>query len=138
MAFSLDLAQKLVGLALEKGKQDYARPFVVAVCDENGFLVAFARTDNGPIRSIQISQSKAYTAVRLGMNTDALLAKIQKENLSLAYYCDPNLTALPGGTILKKADGTIIGAIGVSGLAPYEDQAITEHVAARLAAGEIR
>jgi glc operon protein GlcG len=138
MAFPLDLAQKLIGLALEKGRRDFARPIVVAVCDENGFLVALARQENAPLRSIQISQSKAYTAVRMGMNTAALLAKLQKENLSLAYYCDPNMTAMPGGTLLKRTDGTILGAIGISGLAPHEDVAVTEYVAGLLAAGEIR
>ncbi len=47
-----------------------------------------------------------------------------------AYFCDYRLTALPGGSVIKDAAGAIIGAVGVSGLAPNEDQQIANLAAA--------
>jgi uncharacterized protein GlcG (DUF336 family) len=41
------------------------------------------------------------------------------------------MTALPGGNLLISKSGEILGAIGVSGLKPVEDQVITETVAAQ-------
>jgi glc operon protein GlcG len=114
---------------MAKAQQDYKRPICVAVCDAQGFLLAFTRMEGTPVRSIQISQCKAYTAARMGASTDAVLARLKKEGIEIGYFCDPLLTALPGGSPLKDAAGALIGAIGISGLHSSEDHAITEFVA---------
>ena len=107
----------------------YKRPVCVAVCDALGFLSAFVRMDGSPVRSIDISQGKAYSAVRMGTSTQALLARIQREGIAIGYFCDPRLTALPGGSVLKNASGAVIGGIGVSGLTSAEDQVVTDRIA---------
>ncbi|MEI9987291.1 MAG: heme-binding protein [Aliidongia sp.] len=48
------------------------------------------------------------------------------ENIPASYFCDDKLTGLPGGSVLKDAAGTVIGAAGISGLAPSEDMAIAK------------
>jgi glc operon protein GlcG len=126
---TVDRVRELLNRAAEKIAGDYKRPACVAITDENGFLLGFLRMDGAPVRSIQISQSKAYTAIRLGVPTDVFLERLRKDNLDIQYFCDPQLTALPGGNPLKNRDGRIIGAAGVSGLAPSEDQTITEDLA---------
>lgn len=126
---TLAAANKCVERAVAKAQTEFKRPICVSVCDANGFLVAFSRMDGAPIRSIQISQSKAYTATRMGIATDEFLARLRSDNVDIGYYCDPLMTALPGGNLLKDKSGAMIGAIGVSGLKPVEDQVITEHVA---------
>jgi uncharacterized protein GlcG (DUF336 family) len=123
------LAQKLVAKALEMAAEKFKRPICVAVCDPYGFLVAFGRTDGAPVRSIDISQGKAYTAARMGVNTSAFLERLHKENIIAGYFCDPKLTGLPGGSVFKDASGVMVGAAGVSGLAPSEDQEITDMLA---------
>lgn len=132
MSMQLDRnkAQILVEKAIEKAAAEYKRPICVAVCDAYGFLVAFNKMDGAPVRSIAISQGKAYTAARMGVNTDSFLARLHRENIPAIYFCDSQLTALPGGTVFKNADGVIFGAAGISGLAPQEDQEIAEYMAA--------
>jgi uncharacterized protein GlcG (DUF336 family) len=124
---TFDTAKTYLDQAITKAKKDFARPICVSVCDPYGFLIAFARMEKAPVRSIQISQSKAYTAVRMGVSTDAVLARLRKENIELAYFCDSLMTALPGGNLLKDAAGNVLGGIGVSGLTSAEDQTITEY-----------
>jgi len=126
---TLTQAQNLIGRACEKATADFKRPICVAVCDASGFLIAFARMDGAPIRSIEISRRKAFTAVRMGVPTDAFLARIQKENLQASYFGD-DMLPLPGGNPLKDASGAIVGAIGISGLAAHEDQVISEAMVA--------
>ena len=126
---TIDMAKTYLDRAMAKAKQDFNRPICIAVCDPSGFLIAFARMEKAPLRSIQISQSKAYTAVRMGVPTDAVLARLRKENIELSYFCDPLMTALPGGNLLKDAAGNVLGGIGISGLTSAEDQTITEHIA---------
>jgi glc operon protein GlcG len=126
---TLDIARQCVDRAMARAKQEFKRPICVAVCDPQGFLLAFARTEGAPVRSIQISQGKAYTAARMGVSTEAVLARLKKEGIAIGYFCDPLLTALPGGSVLKDESGTVVGAIGVSGLTSAEDQVITDGIA---------
>jgi len=132
----LQRAQALAGQAMAKATQDYGRPICVAVCDEKGFLIAFVRMPGAPVRSIAISQGKAYTSARMGVSTEALLARVHREQIEIGYFCDPLMTALPGGSPLKSGDGALLGAVGVSGLTSAEDQLITDFVASQFAATE--
>ena len=134
-SLSLQHSNELIRHAIEKAAADYGRPICAAICDVAGLLVAFQRVDDAPIRSIAISQAKAYSAARMQANTDALLERLRSENIALSYFCDVRLTALPGGSILKKAEGVIVGGVGISGLAAAEDQQIANHVAELVAQG---
>jgi glc operon protein GlcG len=133
---TLETARLLIDRAISEAKQEFKRPVCVAVCDPLGFLIAFSRMEGAPVRSIQISQGKAYTAVRMGVSTEAFLARIQKEAIDISYFCDPQLTALPGGSVLKDGAGTVVGAIGVSGLTSAEDHIITNRVAELVRSGK--
>lgn len=50
--------------------------------------------------------------------------------------CDPQLTALPGGSVLRDGAGTVVGGIGVSGLTSAEDRALTDRLAEFVRAGQ--
>lgn len=130
----LDLARQLLDQAMAKALQDFKRPICVAVCDAQGLLLAFARMEGSPVRSVAISQGKAYSAARMGITTQAVLARLKNEGIEIGYFCDPLLTALPGGTPLKDKAGSLRGAIGVSGLTSAEDQQVTDFIAAQFAA----
>ena len=130
MEMTLELVQKLVAQALAQAQSEFKRPVCVAVCDKFGFLLGFARMLGAPIRCVAISQGKAYTAARMGTNTDAFLERLRREDVPASYFCDPLYTALPGGAVLKDSSGAIIGAAGISGLAPTEDQAVANAMAA--------
>jgi uncharacterized protein GlcG (DUF336 family) len=130
MEMSLVMVQDLVSLAVEQARSEFKRPVCVAVCDRFGLLLSFTRMPGTPVRSIAIAQGKAYTAARMGMDTDAFLERLHRENLQPGYFCDPLLTGLPGGSVLKNAAGEVIGAAGISGLTVQEDQAIANTMAA--------
>lgn len=126
---NFQLAQEMVDKAIKMAIEKYKRPVCVAVCDSYGFLIAFARMDGAPIRSIEISQGKAYTAARMCVNTNAFLERLHRENIPASYFCDEKLTGLAGGSIFKDAAGNIVGAGGVSGLTSGEDQEIADMMA---------
>lgn len=133
-ALILAQARALIDQATADATEQFGRPVCVAVCDATGLLLAFIRMDGAPARSVAIAQGKAYSAARMGVSTQAVLERLQRERIEIGYFCDPLLTALPGGAPLKGPDGTLHGAIGVSGLAPAEDQQLADHVAGRFAA----
>lgn len=129
MTLSSGLADRLLRLAQDQSEARFHRPICAAICDEYGFLLAFSRMDGAPVRSIELSQCKAYTAARMGVSTTAFYERLQRENIPASYFCDPRLTAMAGGMVLK-SDDRLIGGVGISGLAPSEDDAIAAQVAA--------
>ncbi|MCO5122967.1 MAG: heme-binding protein [Rhizobacter sp.] len=131
---NLETAQDLVRRALAMATQEHGKPICAAVCDDRGLLLAFARMDGAPVRGVGISQGKAYSAARMGVTTQAVLERLHREGIEIGHFCDPELTALPGGSPLKDAEGRLLGAVGVSGLTSAQDQAITDALAASLAA----
>lgn len=132
MELSLRRASAIAERAKAEAEGRFGRPVSVAVCDEAGFLVAFARMDGAPLRTCAIAQGKAYTAARMGMDTPDFAARLQRENLSPRAFCDDRFTEMPGGAVIRSG-GRAIGGVGVSGLAPGEDQEIAG-LAARLEA----
>jgi glc operon protein GlcG len=128
-ALTLAQANDLTRLAMEKAKAEFGRPICVAICDPAGFLIAFQRMEGAPLRGIAISEGKAYSAARMMVSTEAFLQRLEKENIPAGYFCDGKLTALPGGSVLKNADGKIVGAAGISGLTSAEDQEVADFLA---------
>lgn len=129
MELTLNMARKLIEIGKEKANKDFGRPICIAIGDDSGSLLTFDRMEGAPLRSIRISQQKAYTAIRMGVSTDVFLKRLQQDQLEISYYCDSELTALPGGNLLKNKADQLVGCVGVSGLAASEDQMITEYIA---------
>lgn len=131
---TLATARDLIDQAMAHATEQFKKPVCVSVCDASGLLVAFVRQEGSPVRSVALSQGKAYSAARMGVTTQAVLERMHREKIEIGYFCDPLLTALPGATPLKDKSGALVGAIGVSGLTSAEDQQVTDHVAAKFSA----
>ena len=126
-------AQFVVGKALDLVQEKYAgRALSVAVCDRNGFLLAFARCDEAKLLTIELTQRKAYTAARTGVQTQAFLQRLQQENLNIAYFGDEQFSALPGGIPVFDADKRLLGAVAIGGISAKEDQEAAEILVAAL------
>jgi glc operon protein GlcG len=65
---------------------------------------------------------------RHGRTASAFAARLRRDDVPASSFCDDKLTGLPGGSVVKDGD-RLIGAIGISGLAPPEDQMISEMLA---------
>jgi uncharacterized protein GlcG (DUF336 family) len=72
---SSELAQKMVDKAVAKAREIGVSENV-AILDDGGNLKAFSRMDGAPIPTIEMAQTKAYTAL-LGVSTQDLFNFIQ-------------------------------------------------------------
>ena len=93
-------------------------PVCVAIVNRTGKLAAFLSLDGTPERAGAIAQSKAYTAMRMELTTQAFHDRLVRENLSIADFCDPGFSTLPGGVPVFDETGRCIGGVGVSGRKP--------------------
>ena len=64
-------------------------PVCVAIVNRTGKLAAFLSLDGTPERAGAIAQSKAYTAMRMELTTQAFHDRLVRENLSIADFCEP-------------------------------------------------
>ena len=118
-SISASVAQDMVVAAVAEA-QKIGVPQVVAVVDESGLLKAFYRMDGAPLVSIEASQNKAYTAL-FGMPSHEFFDYIKdKPDLLAGVPQLPRIVAIGGGLPIQ-LDGTVVGAIGVSGGSVEQD-----------------
>src|SRR6266700_4286193 len=112
---TLEAAEKIISAANKKAAQLKTK-MDIAIVDAGGNLKAFARMDGAWLGSIDISMKKAKTARYFDMPTGEI-GKLSQPGgpLYQIEVSNGGLITFPGGVPIKGADGTVIGAIGVSG-----------------------
>ena len=103
----------------------------IAVVDAGGNLKAFTRMDGAWLGSIDISIKKARTARYFDMATGSIGELSQPGGpLFNIEVSNGGLITVPGGLPLHGEDGSIIGAIGVSGSTVENDHTVASAGAA--------
>ena len=125
-AVTLQAAQAVVDAARAKA-DEIGVPMNIAVVDAGNNLTAFARMDGAWLGSIDIAQSKAYTARAFDMETRELapLAQPGGPLYGIEAGNDGRVIVFAGGIPLT-VGRRIVGAIGVSGGTVDQDQEVAE------------
>jgi uncharacterized protein GlcG (DUF336 family) len=125
-------AQAIIAAA-EARAGEIGVPVNVAVLDAGASLKAFGRMDGALLGSIDIALGKARTAALFGMRTEAIGEFCKPGGTSPGLEnSNGGLVVFAGGLPLHDGDGTLIGAVGISGGAVAQDLDIAEAAAAAL------
>ena len=92
----------------------------VAVVDDHGELLAFIRTDGCRLPSITIAMNKAYTAAREQTESKTIGDASRTEGFPMTNFGELRYVSWGGGVPIR-ANGRVVGAVGVSGLPEAED-----------------
>ena len=125
MSVTLAQASTIVDVALKKGRDTHCAPLTVAVLDAGGHLVAFKREDKSGILRYDIANGKAWGALGMGFGSRELADRAGKNPLFfgvLATVSQGRLIPVPGGVLIKDADGAVLGAVGISGDTSDKDE----------------
>ena len=129
-------ALRAVDAALDAASAEGAGPVAVAVVDDNGDLVAFARADGTPIFQRKHAIRKAYTSSRVGADLNEFATERAQRGLSAADFGDGFVGAAHGGVIVRVAgQSTVVGAIGVQGFDREVDERLARVALAALQGG---
>lgn len=119
-ALSLDGAKRIAAAAEQKAKTEGAR-VVIAVVDEGGSLLVLERLDDTQVASVNVGIDKARTAAIYRRPSKVFEDQVRNGRVSaLALH---GAVALQGGIPIV-VDGKVVGAIGVSGETPGQDEEI--------------
>lgn len=119
-ALTLDGAKKIVAVAEAKAKAEGAR-VVIAVVDEGGSLLLLERLDDTQVASVNVGIDKARTAAIY--RRPSKVFEDQVKNGRVSALALQGAVALQGGVPII-VNGNVIGAIGVSGETPSQDEDI--------------
>lgn len=125
MSIDLATAQSIIANAFESGQQHGFKPLTVVVLDAGGHVIAVARQDGASNNRFEIAQGKAYGAVALGMGSRALMERAEQQAYFIAaatVALSGRLIPVPGGVLVRDEDGTIKGAVGISGDSSDNDE----------------
>src|SRR5258708_4647665 len=125
MSVTLAQASTIVDVALKKGRDTDCAPLTVAVLDAGGHLVAFKREDKSGILRYDIANGKAWGALGMGFGSRELADRAGKNPLFfgvLATVSQGRLVPVPGGVLIKDAEGAVLGAVGISGDTSDKDE----------------
>jgi glc operon protein GlcG len=114
--------------AAEENAQRRNAPSAIAVVDPAGDLLAFQRMDRVRPASADLAIEKARTAARLQRPTAEIEDNI---NRGRTAFVTADIMALRGGVPIR-ANGEVVGAVGVAGLSKETDTEIANAAAAGL------
>ena len=130
----LSEARAGVEAALAEASKKPDHPMAVAVVDDQGSLVYFARQDGAYALYGRMAINKAYTAALMMRDTRNFLERSRKADRELGTWGDGRVTAIPGGQCIinpgegyipgSEISGTVVGGIGMSGDIVEEDERI--------------
>jgi uncharacterized protein GlcG (DUF336 family) len=123
---TLAAAQQIVSTALAHGRAKNMKPLAVAVLDARGALKAYAAEDKTSLHRFEVARGKAYGAIAMGIGSRTL-GKMAVERphfvAAVGNAIGGTLVPVPGGVLIKAAQGELVGAVGISGDTSDNDEA---------------
>jgi glc operon protein GlcG len=133
---TLEVARQAVGAAAREADRRGAT-VVIAVVDDGGHLILLERLDNTQVASVEVGIAKARTAAIF--RRPSKVFEDQVKHGRVAALGLPGAAPLQGGLPIEYR-GHVLGAVGVSGNTPQEDEDIAriavEAAAAAIVQGE--
>ena len=120
MGMDLKTAEAILKKAVSKSEElDIC--VAIAIFDSESELVLFQKMDNTPDLCVKLSQAKALTALKLMNDTDKFSYLVTKNTgiLSDIRY-EESISLIGGGKIILE-NGSVIGALGISGGTEEQD-----------------
>lgn len=117
---TLEAARK-IALAAEVEAEKRGSTVVIAIVDDGGYLILLERLDDTQAASVDVGIGKARTAAIFRRPSKVFEDQIR--NGRVAALALAGATPLQGGVPIY-FEGKVIGAIGVSGNTPQEDEDI--------------
>lgn len=123
---SLSTAETIIDAAYEKAAELKLKPLTVAVLDAGGHAVALKRQDGSSIMRPQIATGKAIGALAVGTGTRWLNANAETRPHfinALNGASGGAIIPVPGGVLIRNANGETLGAVGITGDTSDNDEA---------------
>lgn len=126
MTLTLSLAQSILNAALAHGRAKGMHPLTVVVLDARAAVLASASEDGSSLDRFHVARGKARGALAFNLGSRAV-EKIAIDRphffAGVAPMVEGGIVPVAGGVLIRGADKTVLGAVGVSGDNSDNDEA---------------
>lgn len=125
-SISLEQANQIIQHALAHAHGAQMKRLCVAVLDTGGHLIALQREDGASILRPQIAQGKARGAINMGFGGRELARRAVSQTAfltAMASLTGGDMVPVPGGVLVRNAQGELLGAVGITGDTSDNDEA---------------
>ena len=118
MGLTLQHASTIVDTALATARRQDLHPLCVVVLDAGGHAIAMKREDGASISRPEIATAKAAGCLGMGFGGREIAKRAQA---APAFFAALNgifpqgILPVPGGVLIRDAQGALLGAVGISG-----------------------
>lgn len=126
MTITLDTARSIIAETRAHAANAGFKPLTVVVLDAGGHVLAVEREDGSSNKRFEIAYGKAHGAISLAMGSRALMQRAEQQPYFIAAATSAiggALIPVPGGVLIHDAEGSLLGAAGVSGDTSDNDEA---------------
>jgi uncharacterized protein GlcG (DUF336 family) len=122
---TLDQARVIADAALAKGREIGLAPLTAIVLDAAAVPKVVLREDGSSLGRVEIAWGKANGTLLLGLGGRELARRANGApgfTNALSDLAGGRAVPVPGGVLVKDAEGVVLGAVGVSGDASDKDE----------------
>ncbi|MCX4975027.1 MULTISPECIES: heme-binding protein [unclassified Streptomyces] len=124
---SLTQASEIVDAALSHARDLGLRPLTITVLDPGGHPQVVKREDGAGILRPQIAHAKAWGCLGTGSGGAAGARHATRDPAffaALASISEGRIASSRGGVLVRDKEGELLGAVGVSGERPENDELV--------------
>ncbi len=122
---TLAAANRIIETILARGAEVECRPLSVVVVEPGCIVKAFQKEDGCSMIRFEMAYGKAYAALALGRSSTLVRIRNEEKPAFMRYLIaasDDRIFPEGGGRLIRDGDGTVIGAVGVSGDTEERDE----------------
>jgi len=127
MSLTLEKANQIVSVALQRATEAGYKPMAVVVLDEAGHIRSVQRQDGATMFRVDIAAGKAWASVAMGASSRVLTQRAKELPAffsALASTGQGKFIPQTGAVLIKDSTGAILGAVGASGGTGDEDEEV--------------
>ena len=127
MSLTLEKANQIVSVALQRATEAGYKPMAVVVLDEAGHIRSVQRQDGATMFRVDIAAGKAWASVAMGAASRVLTQRAKELPAffsALASTGQGKFIPQTGAVLIKDSTGAILGAVGASGGTGDEDEEV--------------
>lgn len=115
-------AQTVIAEALKYARKEDFDPLTVVVLDDRGTVKAVGSEDGSSLIRFDIARGKAFGCLAFDLGARAVGSKAQAFVNAVGQLHGVNMVPVAGGVLMRTAEGTVAGAVGISGDSSDNDE----------------
>jgi len=127
---TLAQAEQIIDAIFDRGAELNLRPLSVIVVEPGCKVKAFKKEDGSSMIRFEMAFGKAYAALAMGRSSSLVRVRANEKPIFMRYLSsatDDQIFPEGGGMQIRNGDGTVIGAVGVTGDTEDRDEELAAH-----------